>query len=154
MDYDGAMRASLRIARTLTLTLISGAALSACANLYSFASGDLAVPADSPVAVAAREAQRNPGAWPTFASIRKTESKDAAPTRLSLNDAQLQTQADRLRAEAAANPPASKSAIEAFVAQQQAIVAAVPAPADSATAEIEAFVRAARARATPPPPPS
>lgn len=158
MDYDGDMRPQFRIAQTLAVALLSGAGLSACANLDSFAAGDLAVPADSPVAVAAREAQRNPGPWPTFAQVRKTGSKTGskaeAPARLTLNDAQLQAQADRLRAEAAANPPASPAAIEAFVARQQAITGAVPAPAESATAEIEALARAARARATPPPPPS
>ncbi|MEI7932922.1 MAG: hypothetical protein WCI21_07705 [Alphaproteobacteria bacterium] len=148
------MRPRFRTAQTLSLAILSCGGLTACANLDSFASGDLAVSPDSPVAIAAREAQRNPGPWPTFASIHKTEGKGAAPSRLALSEAPIQAQADRLRAEAAANPPTSTAVIEAFVAQQKAIAEAVPVPTESATPEIEAFVRAARARATPPPPPS
>jgi hypothetical protein len=125
-----------------------------CANMKSFESGQLAGPPDSPVAVAAREAQRNPGPWPTFSQIRSRETNSATPVRATTNEAAMLAQADQLRAQAAATPPTDPAAVEAFAAQQKAAVAAVPVPAESATAEIEAMAAAARARATPPPPPS
>ena len=128
--------------------------LSACANMEAFKSSELAVPPDSPVAVAAREAQHNPGPWPTFAQVRRVEQKSQAPARTTLDNTRILAEADRLTARAAATPPANPAAIEAFAAQQKAAVSAVPVPAESTAAEIEAFAAAARARAIPPPPPS
>lgn len=137
-----------------TAAAVSALGLSACANLESFAMGELPVPPGSPVDVAAREAARNPGPWPTFADIPRLSEDAPNPQVQAQSQAALMGQVGAMRAAANAAPIATPEQIEAYAAQSRAAVATVPVPGEGSAAEIEAFAAQARARATPPPPPS
>ncbi len=151
------MRSRPSILRTVSAAALLAAGLGGCANLNSFSMGPLPVPADSPVAIAAREAARNPGPYPTFAAIPKADPNDKGPAPGVVGSPQanaaLEAAGNSLRTAAAGSQAFSQASIDAYAAQQQAIANSVPAPPESAAADADAFARAARARATPPPPP-
>ncbi len=147
------MRLQTALVGKLSIAALVAASLTGCANVDSFAMGDLPVPANSPVAIAARDAARNPGAFPTFAGIPRADAHDLGPMKSTMSNTALLAQADSLRAAAAASPPIDQAAIEAYATQQKALLAGVPVPSATDIAEIEAFAAAARARAIPPPVP-
>jgi hypothetical protein len=146
----------LALIRTIAIApaAIAAASLGACANLESFSIGELPVPEDSPVAVAVRDAARDPGPFPTFAAIPDARRSEQDLTRRAEERANLDRLVLEMQAIAAALPPVDSSDIEAFAAEARATFDGIEPPPADATAEIEAFARAARARATPPPPPS
>ncbi len=147
------MRIRPSIVRTLAAAGLLAGGLSGCTSLNSFSMGQLPVPADSPVAIAARDAARNPGPYPTFAGIPKADPNDKGPAPSPAANPALVATGDSLRAAAANSQAFSQASIDAFAAQQQAVAASVPPPPETASADADAFARAARARATPPPPP-
>lgn len=138
----------------IVLAAVAAGPLGACANLESFSMGELPVPPDSPVAVAARDAARDPGPWPSFANMpRETEAAPSLEARAA-SAAVLQSEIEAMRLEAARFQPVAPEAIEAFAAEARQAVAGVSAPGEDFAAETEALARQLRARATPPPPPS
>ncbi len=144
---------STAIRPVLAAVLAAGAA--GCSNLASFSMGELPVPAGSPVAVAALQAVRNPGPYPTFAGIPELAEGETAPTPIAaapLDDRDQRIQ--QAKAALAAIPPGVPGEAEAFAAQLQSTFNGLTPVTDAELADMEAFIRQARARATPPPPPS
>ncbi len=146
-----ARRSEKRVGLFLAGLCLAGAG--GCTNLASFETGALPVADGSPVALAVRDAVRNPGPIPSFANVPKA-AEDAlnAPARAEA-ERLASAQVDAVRRQIAAMPPIDPAATTAFAARSRSIFAGQEPPTDAERAEAEAFARAARARATPPPPP-